>query len=453
MRHHNPRHPDAHADERVSLNLNVRGLRPSATVAINEESNRLIAAGRTIWKLGLGQSPFPVPECVVEALRRNAHQKAYLEVQGLPALRAAVAGFHERHDGVTADPSLVLVGPGSKELMFLLQVAFYGDLVVPTPCWVSYAPQAQILGHHVCFVPARFEEQWQFPAERLDELCRQDPGRPRIVVLCYPGNPDGMTYDLGELERLAAVARRYDLILLSDEIYGQLHHRGEHVSVARFYPEGTIISSGLSKWCGAGGWRLGTFTFPPRLRWLLQALTALASETFTSTSAPIQYAAVRAFEGGPEIEEYLGQVRRILAALGGWCAARLRAAGARVHDPVGAFYLFPDFGPSAARLAGRGITTSTELCRRALAETGVAALPGVEFERPLDELTVRLSYVDFDGAAVLEAARTVTPGAPLDAAFLRAHCPRTVQAVDALCRWVGDRGPPAAGRITGSTAR
>ncbi|MBN2360457.1 MAG: aminotransferase class I/II-fold pyridoxal phosphate-dependent enzyme [Deltaproteobacteria bacterium] len=438
MKRHFAVEPEQHSEDRVSLNLNVRGLAPSATVSINEESNRLIAAGRKVFKLGLGQSPFPVPECVVEALRANAHQKFYLEVQGLSELRAAVAEFHWRNDGVPADPSLVLVGPGSKELMFLMQVAYYGDLVVPTPCWVSYVPQAQILGHHVCLVPASFEEGWQFPADRLDELCREDPGRPRIVVLCYPGNPDGMTYDLQELQRLAAVARRYELILLSDEIYGKLHHRGEHVSVARFYPEGTIVSSGISKWCGAGGWRLGTFTFPPRLRWLLRAMTALASETFTSTSAPIQYAAMRAFQGGPELEEYLGQVRRILAALGGWCATRLRATGARIHDPVGAFYLFPDFGPLAAGLAAHGITTSSELCHRALAEIGVAILPGEEFQRPENELTVRLSYVDFDGEAVLQAARGTPSGAPLGDDFLHTHCARTVQAIEALCAWLGE---------------
>ena len=71
--------------------------------------------------------------------------------------------------------------------------------------------------------------------------------------------------------------------------------------MAEFYPEGTIISSGLSKWCGAGGWRLGTFTFPDSLAWLEQSVAVVASESFTSTSAPIQYAAVRAFEGGEEI--------------------------------------------------------------------------------------------------------------------------------------------------------
>ncbi|MCU0723939.1 MAG: aminotransferase class I/II-fold pyridoxal phosphate-dependent enzyme, partial [Planctomycetes bacterium] len=332
----------------------MRGLCPSATLEINRISDRLISEGRTIHKLGLGQSPFPVPDCVVEALRHNAHQKTYLDVQGLRELREAVAAFHRKSDGVSVDPDGVLVGPGSKELMFLLQVAFYGDLVVPTPCWVSYIPQAQILGHHVSLLPGRFEGRWQVSAEALESLCATDPGRPRLVVLNYPGNPDGLTYAAGELEAIAAVARKFGLILLSDEIYGKLHHRGEHVSVARFYPEGTIVSSGLSKWCGAGGWRLGTFSFPGPLRWLLEAMSCLASETYTSTSSPIQYAAVRAFQGGEEIETYLAHVRRILAALGRWCADRLRRAGARVHDPEGAFYLFPDFGLLAGGLARAG---------------------------------------------------------------------------------------------------
>jgi aspartate aminotransferase len=431
--------PVAWRQQHVSLNLNVRGLARSATVAINERSNQLLASGRTVLKLGLGQSPFPVPSCVVEALRLNAHQKDYLEVQGLRELRHAVAAFHLRNDGVNVDPDLVLVGPGSKELMFLLQVAFYGDLVVPSPCWVSYAPQARILGHEVRFVPATAAGRWHLVPEELDELCRDDPGRPRVVILNYPGNPDGMTYSAEELERLAEVAARYDLIIISDEIYGKLHHRGEHVSIARYYPDGTIISSGLSKWCGAGGWRLGTFTFPPRLRWLMDAMASLASETYTSTSAPIQYAAVRAFQGGQEIEQYLAQVRRILSALGRWSAHRLRDVGVQVHDPEGAFYLFPDFGPLHTRLAARGIHTSPELCHRALEEIGVAFLPGVEFERPEDELTARLAYVDFDGAAALTAAESVPLTEPLPESFLRTYCFKTTQAIDALATWVSSR--------------
>ena len=109
---------------------------------------------------------------------------------------------------------------------------------------------------------------------------------------------------------------------------------------------------------GAGGWRLGTFTFPPGLRWLLQAMAVVASETFTSTSAPIQYAAVRAFQGGSEIERYLFHSRRILRSLGRLCARRLQSAEIEVHEPQGGFYLFPDFSRHYTMIRGRGIGDS-----------------------------------------------------------------------------------------------
>lgn len=289
----------------INLNLNVRGLKTSSTLAINEKSNKLIQEGKEVFKFGLGQSPFPVPELVVEALRRNAHQKDYLPVKGLRALQEAVASFNFRTQKLNTDPSHVLIGPGSKELIFLLQLVYYGDLIIPTPSWVSYSPQAHIIGRHVRWASTREENNWRLSYEDLENICREDPDRPRIVILNYPSNPTGYTYPIERLKLLAAVARKYKVILVSDEIYGMIHHQGQHVSIARFYPEGTIISSGLSKWCGAGGWRLGTFSFPKHLSWLLDAMAVVASETFTSTSAPIQHAAVTAFEDHPELDIYL----------------------------------------------------------------------------------------------------------------------------------------------------
>ena len=214
----------------VSLSLKVRGLTESATLAINNQSNQLIRQGKHVYRLGLGQSPFPVPEVVQKALRQNSHQKDYLPVQGLQALREAVAKFHSKHDGTHFNADSVLIGPGSKELMFLLQVCYYGDLVVPTPCWVSYSPQAQIVGRQVVSIPTSFENEWHLQPDNLRQLCEQDPGRPRLVILNYPGNPEGGTYSQKTLKEIAEVAREYDIIILSDEIYGKLTHSGEHVS-------------------------------------------------------------------------------------------------------------------------------------------------------------------------------------------------------------------------------
>lgn len=424
----------------VHLNMNVRGLKPSPTVAINELSEQLRKEGKPVVKLGLGQSPFPVPDPVVEALRKNAAAKDYLAVKGLWELREAVADYHRRRNNVPASAEDVLIGPGSKELMFLLQVVYYGELIVPTPAWVSYVPQAQIVGRRFSFLHTTAENQWRLVPSQLADLCHEDPERPRILILNYPSNPNGTTYSPQELEELAEVARRHQVVLLSDEIYGELHHKGQHVSVARYYPEGTIISSGLSKWCGAGGWRLGTFTFPRALRWLLDAMAAVASETYTSTSAPIQYAAIRAFMGGLPIERYLWNARHILAALGQKIAKRLTESQIAVVPPEGAFYLFPDFSPLRERLNARGIYTSDQLCRRLLEDVGVAALPGSVFGRPPEELTLRIAYVDFDGARALAAVENLPKDKPLDDTFLSTYCGDVLRATELLCDWVRDGG-------------
>ncbi len=415
------------------LNPGVRDLAPSATLAINERSDELLRQGRRIYKLGFGQSPFPVPASVVEELRRHAAEKAYLPVKGLAALRQAVAEHHQRTFGIECSADDVLVGPGSKELMFHLQLVYPGELVLPSPSWVSYAPQAQILGRPVRYLPTQAKNGWCLEAERLDALCRVAPDQPRLLILNYPANPGGTSFTEAAQRQLAEVARRHGVLVRADEIYGLLDHEGEHASIARFYPEGTILSSGLSKWCGAGGWRLGVFVVPRRLRRLTDAMAAVASETYTTVSAPIQYAAVAAYRGGEDIEAFLRQSRRILGALGGWAAARLRRAGVAVVEPHGGFYLFPDFSATRRRA---GDASSVELCERLLDETGVALLPGSDFGRPSEELTTRLAYVNFDGGRALAEAERVPLSQPLGEAYLRACCGETLAAIERICDWV-----------------
>ena len=417
----------------VQLNLNVRGLGLSATLEINERSLELARAGRNISRLGLGQSPFPVPDVLQRRLREHAHEKDYLPVQGLPELREAICGYLQRTQQLSFDPEDILVGPGTKELMFLVQLTYYGDLVIPTPSWVSYAPQARILGRSIVWLPTDPETGLGVTSEALEAVCADDPLRPRLLVLNSPGNPTGTAYSPEHLQEIADAARAHRMLLLSDEIYGGLRFDGRHRSAAAFYGNGTIISDGLSKWAGAGGWRLGFFAFPKSLAWLREAMAAAASETYTSVAAPIQHAAVAAFEGGPEIELYLDRSRAILAALAEFVSRRLSAAGAAVNPIRGGFYAFPNFDPVRERLAERGVTTSAQLCARLLEEAGVAALPGSVFGRPAHELSLRLAFVDFDGAAALEA---LAQGERLDAAFLARHAPRVAAGVDAMARWV-----------------
>lgn len=431
-----PAAPSTFAHHVPSLNLNVRGLGASATLAVNEQCARLRDEGRDIIRFGLGQSPFPVPHVVVEALKANAHQKDYLEVRGLKALREAVSDYYRRRYHVERRPEDVLIGPGSKELMFLIQLVYYGDLVIPAPSWVSYAPQATMVGRQIRWVQTEKRNRWSMEPQELEVLCAEDPERPRLLILNYPNNPSGCTYSVSKLKQLAEIARRYRVVMLSDEIYGEIQHDGKHRSIAEFYPEGTIISSGLSKWCGAGGWRLGTFTFPENLSWLRDAMTVAASETFTATAAPIQYAAVKAFQGSSEIETYLDRSRRVLSSLGNYTANRLQVMGLDVASPQGGFYLFPDFRPIKAALATQGITTSSQLTTRLLDETGVATLPGSSFGCAADELTLRLAYVDFDGAAALEAIQRLDPAQAVTSAHLKSFAPKVLTALDRMEQWI-----------------
>ncbi|MGB0723745.1 MAG: pyridoxal phosphate-dependent aminotransferase, partial [Gammaproteobacteria bacterium] len=246
----------------------VRNLGQSATLAINARSREMAANGREVFRMGLGQSPFPVPAVMQSALHAHVHEKDYLPVEGLRALRESFCGYLRRTEGLDYLPENVLIGPGTKELMFLVQMVYRGDIVIPSPSWVSYAPQARIIGRKVEWLPTDMEQGLRVTPEALEAVCAKDPVKPRLLIINYPGNPTGASYSAEQLQAIAEVARRHRMVVLSDEIYSGLHFDGGHQSIARWYPEGTIISNGLSKWAGAGGWRLGAFAFPESLAWL-----------------------------------------------------------------------------------------------------------------------------------------------------------------------------------------
>jgi aspartate aminotransferase len=352
-------------------------------------------------------------------------------VNGLRDLREAVSEYLERTQGLRFDPDDIVVGPGSKELLFLLQVVQAGDLLIPTPGWVSYEPQARILGRRPVLLLTSADDDYQLDPQLLDSTLEREGERPRILVLNYPSNPTGRSLDAAHLSGIAAVAAKHRMILVSDEIYGPLQYDGGHRSIASSYPQGTIVSTGLSKWCGAGGWRLGLMAFPPSLRPLRDAMVAVASETFTSTSAPIQYAAVAAFRGDAVLDRYLVECRQVLARILRWSCQTMREYGLIVPEPTAAFYLFPDFERHRSALLARGLGTSPALARALLDETGIAALPGEVFGRDPSELTMRFSVIDFDGGAALQAA-----GDAVDESFLRVMCPRVVRGLEVLGAWL-----------------
>ena len=417
----------------------LRSVEKSQTLLLNEQSRTLENTGQEVFKFGFGQSPFPPLGSATEALRQHSGAKDYTPVQGLPELRQNVAAFHRAVDQIDVDADQVLIAPGSKILIYAVMAAFSkADVLMSAPAWVSYAPQARLLGHAPIKVETTFDQRWRVTAEALEQAVRTkaDPSVPSVLILNYPGNPDGLSYSDDELRALAACFRKHNILVVSDEIYGLLHHQGEHVSLARHYPEGTIVTGGLSKWCGAGGWRLGVALLPKALEGEFKdTLLGIASETYSCASLPVQRAACQAYQWNDETQGYLAHQRRLLAAIGGWMAQQLTRAGLKVHAPVGGFYLFPDFSNLAANLSSADVHTSSALCERLLADTGVALLPGDAFGMAPEHLCARLAYVEFDGQEALKASREIGLSNPLDDNALQAIFAKTIRGTHKLTRW------------------
>ena len=244
----------------------VKNLKPSSTLKINETSVDLENKGQKIFKFGFGQSPFQVPLDVVNQLKKNAHQNKYLPMQGLKELREVVAKYTSIKKNFNYNSENVIIGPGSKELMFLLHILFDGDIILPIPSWVSYSPQAIIGRNKIQSIQTKRENNWFPTGMEIEKIILKDTSKNYLLFLNSPNNPSGQVCE--NLEEISKVAEKYDLIILSDEIYSELSFEDGFKSISSFCPKKTIISNGLSKWCGAGGWEVGIFYNSISFRWL-----------------------------------------------------------------------------------------------------------------------------------------------------------------------------------------
>jgi aspartate aminotransferase len=217
--------------------------------------------------------------------------------------------------------------------------------------------------------------------------------------------------------------KKYKLIIVSDEIYSNLTFSNKYKSISNFYPEGTIVSSGLSKWCGAGGWRLGYFAIPNELSELKNSLKILNSESFTSVSAPIQYAAIEAYTGN--YLTYLEKVKKILFYVGMYVYDNLKSNAINILKPEGGFYLFPEF-------VNAKFSSSSEMCKNILEKTGVALLPGSDFGMDSKIMIARLSYTDFDGEIFL---KNTSGSKNLDTGDIKKYAPNIVEGTSKLKEW------------------
>ncbi len=399
----------------------ISQLKPSATLAINEECSKLKKLGKKIYRFGFGQSPFPTPDSVVSELKNHANKNTYLPMQGLEELREAIADHLKHTNNNNFNKENIVIGPGTKELMFLTQIAFQGDIILPAPSWVSYQPQAFIAKNKVHWIQTTSDSNWFPTAEQIEKKIKEIKEKNLLLFINSPNNPSGTVCN--NLKDISKVAKKYKLIILSDEIYSPLTFNSEYKSISNYYPEGTIVSNGLSKWCGAGGWRLGFFAIPNQLVELKNSLKILCSESFSSVSAPTQYAAIKAYNGNHSV--YLSEVKRILSLTANYVFENLKSNVINIAKPQGGFYLFPEF-------TNTKFSSSSEMCKDILKKTGVALLPGSDFGLDNKKMLARLSYTDFDGANFL---KNTTGSKKLDNADLEKNAPNIVEGVAALKQW------------------
>ncbi|MFL2891218.1 MAG: pyridoxal phosphate-dependent aminotransferase [Candidatus Pelagibacter sp.] len=399
----------------------VKNLEPSSTLKINEISKQLEEKGEKIFKFGFGQSPFQVPDDIINELKNNAHQNEYLPMQGLASLRTSVAKYTSVKKNYNYTSENVVIGPGSKELMFLLHVAFDGEIILPVPSWVSYAPQAIIGRNKIRMLETKRENDW-FPTEHeIEKIILKDKKKNYLLFLNSPNNPSGQTCN--NLQGISEITKKYNLIVLSDEIYSELNFDKTYQSISNFCPEKTIISTGLSKWCGAGGWRLGYFIVPNKLKKIKDTLNILASETFSSVSAPIQYAAIQAYEG--DHKNYIKSSREILKIVGNYVYENLVSNNIIINKPQGGFYLMPEFVKA-------NFSSSSEMCNDILRKTGVALLPGSDFGFDRKRMIVRLSFTDFDGKKFMDEYEK---NPDINDEIIKRLAPKVVEGVDKLKKW------------------
>ena len=399
----------------------VKNLKPSSTLRINEISQALELEGKKVFKFGFGQSPFQIPDDVVDELKNNAYQNKYLPMQGLPKLRNSIAKHITNIKKYNYKDDNVIIGPGTKELMFLLNILFDGDILLPVPSWVSYEPQAILGRNKIHWIITKKENNWFPTGEEIEKIILKDRGKKYLLFLNSPNNPSGQVCD--NLKEISLIAKKYDILILSDEIYSELSFEKNFKSISNYYPEKTIISTGLSKWCGAGGWRLGYFVMSESLNQLRDSLKVLASETFTSVSAPIQYAAIAAYDN--DHSEHINNSKNILKAVGEYVYKNLKSNNVIINKPQGGFYLMPEF-------LIEKFSTAEEMCSNILKETGVALLPGSDFGFSKERMIARLSFTDFNGN---EFMNNIKKNNKLDLSSILKFAPKIVEGTKKLKHW------------------
>jgi aspartate aminotransferase len=347
----------------------------SGTMLVSEKVIQLREQGVDIVDFGAGEPDFPTPENIKQAgiLAIQGNFTRYTAIGGIKELRAAIVDQHARDFGSRYDISECIVNVGGKHSIFNLCSALVDegdDILIPTPYWVSFGDIAHYVGARTIFVPTRADEGFRLTAAMVE---RAITPKSRMLIVNSPCNPSGAVIDDEEFVRIAALCRKNDIWLLSDECYSKFLYEGRKPFSIASYPEfrsHVVIAGSLSKTYAMTGWRIGYVLGP---REVVSAVQKLQSHSTSNPTSISQKAALEAVTGPQDsVQQMLAEYARRRAFVN----QRLRAINGVMHlDPAGAFYVFPDI----TSLLGPGVESSMDFALQRLEKAHVAVVPGEAF--------------------------------------------------------------------------
>jgi aspartate/methionine/tyrosine aminotransferase len=377
------------ASEMLSERVNRIGLSP--TLRISGTAKQMAAEGIDVIDLSVGEPDFPTPSNVKDAGKRAIDDNftKYTANEGIAELRRAIIEKLRRDNGLEYKLDEILVSPGAKCSLYNLSVALFNegeDVIIPTPCWVSYPDQVRLAKANPVFVRTREENGFRLMPEDLRASLTFNT---KALILNYPCNPTGATYSREDLEALADVAVKEGLLVIADEIYEKLVYDGfRFVSIASLnekIKKQCVIVNGVSKAYSMTGWRVGYAAGPKEI---IAAMSKVQSHNTSNPTSISQMATLEALKGSQlEIPRMAAEFQRRR----NYIVHRMRAIpGVSCFEPKGAFYLFPNVSYFFDRqFQGAPIRNSYGLSYYLLKEARVAVVPGEAFEA---EGFIRLSY-------------------------------------------------------------
>ena len=360
------------------MNHEVRQLKPSDILQFNAE----ISGIEGIVKLTLGEPDFPTPEHVKAAVIQSIEndESHYTQSKGLPGLRAAASHYLATKYKTSYDPEtqiLITAGATGGIYSSLTAMLNKGDtVIIPTPIFPLYIPIVLLNGAKPIFIDTS-ADGFILKPEKLQQAIEANRDTVKAVILNYPTNPTGVTYNRADLSALADVIKQYEIFVLSDEIYSELTYSGMHVSMGEILPDQAIVLNGVSKSHAMTGWRVGITAGPAAI---IQQIGKVSEFTITSVTTNAQRAAEEALKNGMEDSQPMKQAYRKRRD---FLMKALPEAGLEVPHPDGAFYIF-------AKLPDR-FHDSWKFVYALAREAKVAVIPGASFG-PGGEGYVRISY-------------------------------------------------------------